>query len=229
MDKLTIKDKTDYLFGKRFFTVFDSKDYIDWAVFLIEKGVESENLNILAGLNYSDTEEREKYFHKTLEDLNIEEPTDKILYAESFMLNLANKVLNNEIEPALGLRMACGVALGTEYDSKYIQFDYLDEDLDYLMHEGRGLFSNNLSKENMDYYIRNEFELWLKLRNSNHINITDLAYCENCKSIKSPMLKKKYCFFKHVSNFYCCEKCHSRKLLYGSGQDGRIKIIENAV
>ena len=227
MDNIAIKEKTDYLFAKRFYTVFDSKDYVDWAMFLIENGVENENLYILAGLDSSDTEEREKYFHKTLEDLNIEEPTNKILYAENFMLDLAKKVLNNEINPVSGLKLALGVAMETGYDSKYVQFYCLDEDLDYLMYEGHGLYSNNLSKENVNDYIKKEFELWLKLQNSIHVNISNLAYCQDCNSIISPMLKKKCKFFKHVSNYYCCEKCYSKKLLYGSGQDGRIKIIEH--
>ena len=69
---IELQEITNYLLGKQIITYIDSSEYVDWAVQVLEYGSDSENIRILAGLNYSDTEERIKYFQKSLNDLNIQ-------------------------------------------------------------------------------------------------------------------------------------------------------------
>ena len=223
MNTTEIKERTYELLGWRFFTYFDSKMYVDWAVSLMEVGVESENLSILAGLDYSDTEERERYFKKTLEDLNIEIPVRDTSLAEKFMVNLSKMVLDGKIAPQLALQHARDISIITEYKiGGWVQFIYLDEDLDYLKHDGHTLFSNNMKKGCDDEYIKKEFEIWLESHNLGLQNITDLMYCTDCGAVMPPVIKKGY---KPSLLYNCCGRCKSRNVLSGYGQDVRIKIV----
>ncbi len=226
MNAAAIKERTDELFGLVFFTDFDSKSYVDWAVAIMELGVENENLYILAGLDDSDTVEREKYFKKTLNDLKIEMPEDAKSYADKFMASLAEKVLSGKITPAAGLKLAAGINIQTDYELGYLQFDYLDEDLDYVEYEGHALFSNNMEKGKSDEYIKKEFEIWQDAHLLQLDDITKLVYCAHCDAVVNPVLKKKYKFFRHVYDYYRCNQCNSTmSLLFGTGQDGRAKIL----
>ena len=62
---------TYQILGQKLLSRFDSKILVDWALTLMQNGFHSDNLVILAGLDNSDTVEREKYFWKSISDLNI--------------------------------------------------------------------------------------------------------------------------------------------------------------
>ncbi len=86
--EITYNTIADKLLGKS-----DSKTYVDWAVDLISKDFDSENLLILASLDGFDTEEAEHYFHNSLKDLNIEYPTNlKIEYDKSVIFSQSEAI-----------------------------------------------------------------------------------------------------------------------------------------
>jgi len=54
--------ETEIIIAEKLFPNFNNIKYVDWAITLMEKGYENENLYILAGLDNDDIEKREKYF-----------------------------------------------------------------------------------------------------------------------------------------------------------------------
>ena len=103
----TLQEITNYIIGKQIYTQIDSKDYVEWAFQAIENGFDSENIWILAGLNNSDTEERLKYFQKSLADLNFQIPTDQNEILNYFTNQLANNVISG-LESVSGLGYSFG-------------------------------------------------------------------------------------------------------------------------
>ena len=85
MEELTLE-----ILGERTCLPFDSKNLVDWAVNVLTLGYESENLVILAGLDFDTTEIREKYFWKSVEDLQIDtdRSDEEILEKYAFMIEL---------------------------------------------------------------------------------------------------------------------------------------------
>lgn len=221
-----IDELTLHLFGEKFFSEFDSKEYVNWAIQLLIHGYENESLSILASLDNSPTWEREKYFYKSLKELNISEPPFDFSFADIFMKDLAHKVINKLINLLRGLRLAYGVVLKTDYDKRFIQFYYLDEDIQTLEFDNKPFYSVSLNQNNIDSFIINEFKLWLDFITKKIDDWEKLAYCHNCDGITKPILRKRYRFLRGNYEYWSCEKCKSSKLLHAQSQEGRKKIIE---
>lgn len=225
---MTKEDLTYELLGKRIIHNVDSKKLVSWAVDILQLGFESENLFILAGLDNEDPEIREKYFFESIKDLNISlDKTDEELidiYAE----RITTKVLNGEIEVEDGFKEMCVIASATSYDEKYLNFYMIEEDLDYLKYTTNVLYLGDLSLENSENYILEEFQIFQKMRS---INIPksefEKYYCEQCDRLVSSKTKSKFRLtkpFKYEVLF--CENCGSENLKYPQEQKTRKKLIE---
>lgn len=220
---------TYQILGRRLLTWFDSKVLVDWAVNLLKNGFNTESLLILAGLDYADTEEREKYFWKAVDELNLNIDINKSknelinFYVES----LTDEVLSGNVSATYGLKMMCEVVRETDYDPKYMQFYLLDDEIDYLNYDGHALFTPELIKINQEEYIINEFKLLKKISDGDYSAYYDKAICNDCGQIMKPRLITKYQFKKPFSyQVYVCEYCKSEKIDTFSSQIGREKIIE---
>ena len=222
----TLQEITYYLLGKQIFTHIDSKDYVDWAVQVLENGFDSENIRILAGLDNADTDERLKYFQKCLNDLNIQIPTDQNEILRDFTTRLANNVIAGLESPKAGLKIMLDIVRASDYSARFMQFMDLDEDIDYVMYSGTPLFNREIHKNNIDEMIINEFKLFLQIE-STDLNIRDMAYCKNCNKAMTPELKKNLAIFKSQRyNYWSCSICGSRDLIYGSSQEGKTMILK---
>jgi hypothetical protein len=222
-----LQEITEFLIGKSRFTQIDSKEYVDWAVRVLENGYDGDNLRILAGLDYSDTIERLEYFNRTLSDLQIQIQADSDEVSINFVHQLANNVINGIETPEKGLRIMEDVVIATDYSSKYLQFMDLAEDIESLIYSGSPLFSAELNNENISKMILNEFNLFLKAE-SVIDNIRNLSFCKHCNKSMKPSLKKHLSIFKSKRiNYYTCSFCGSKDLVHGTSQKGRELIIQN--
>src|SRR6478609_5088979 len=107
--KLTYK-----ILGQKLLSWYDSKVLVDWAVTLMQNGFESDNLQILAGLDNYDTEEREKYFWKSVEDLSINIDKKEIEFIDFYVETLVEEVLSGSIPPKFALKQMCDVVRATD-------------------------------------------------------------------------------------------------------------------
>src|SRR5690606_40208672 len=96
LQPMTLQELTLNIFAERILTNFDSKKLVNWAVEVILLGYESENLYVLAGLDFESTEEREKYFIESLKDLQIEIETNEEKLIENYAITLTKKVVAKE-------------------------------------------------------------------------------------------------------------------------------------
>ncbi|MCC6372745.1 MAG: hypothetical protein IT236_17205 [Bacteroidia bacterium] len=219
--KLTYK-----ILGQKLLSWYDSKVLVDWALTLMQNGFDSDNLQILAGLDNSDTEEREHYFWRSVKDLNINIDKKEIDLIDFYVDNLVDEVLEGNVPPKFALRQMCEVARKTDYSPKYMDFYMLDDEIDSIEYDGHAIFTNGLTKNNADEYILNEFKLFKKVLNGNYSDYYDKAICNDCKQIMTPKLVTKY-QFKNPFSFqaYVCEYCKSQNIDTFSSQTGKEKII----
>jgi hypothetical protein len=221
----TLQEITYYLFGKQIFTRIDSKDYVNWAMQALENGFDSENIRILAGLDYSDTEERLKYFQKSLVDLNLQMPSDQNEILKDFTIKLANNVIEGLEAPRTGLKIMLDIVIASDYSARFIQFMDLDEDIDCFIYTGVPLFNSDINKDNIEEMIINEFKLFLQIEASD-LKIREMAYCNQCSKSMNLVLKKNFSIFKSKQyNYWSCSNCGSKDLIHGTSQKGKMMIL----
>jgi len=216
---MDIQKETYRLLAQKLLTNFDNRKFVNWAVMLLENGYETENIKILAGLDKSPSQEIEKYFEMSLKDLKFKGEKSANELIEIYAEHIINDVLIGAMNPSLGLSKMLDIVIATDYNSKYLQFFQLDEDIDYL-----GL-DNNDKKER---YIKKEFELFIE---SEKLQIDDetkrKAICNVCGMISLPTLKTKYKLrrpFKYQT--WVCGQCRSDKIEHYSSLTGKSRIIE---
>lgn len=230
---MNVREETYKLLAQRLLTFFDSKKMVDWAMILLQNGYESESLIILAGLDTDTTQEREKYFWQSISELQIDINVTDFELIDNYAIYIAKSVVDKQINPYSGLEIMQDIVRESDYSKRYIQFYELDEDIDYLKYDNRTIFNTGLTLENKENFIRKEFELFLEAEN---LKITDetreLSYCQKCKTIAKPKLKKKYRLQKpHRIQIWICSKCGSEKLDHFSTHIGKeiiLKEIKNA-
>ncbi|EKT4520660.1 hypothetical protein LIS90_13695 [Flavobacterium psychrophilum] len=226
---MSVKEETEILLAKILLSNFDSKNYVDWAISVIESGIESNSLFILAGLDDEDTEIREKYFRKVVEELKIEINYEDFALLQNYAKFIAEKVINGTLSQSKGLSTMNEIVTKSDYDPRYMQFFELDEDLDYLNYSNNTIFNLELTKENKQEYIREEFILFLEIENLKiDDKIREYSICKNCNYIGKPKLKVKYQFRRPYKYYqWKCGKCNSGEIEHFSSQNGKRKIIEN--
>lgn len=225
---MNVQEFTSLMLAEKNLTYFDSQKYVDWAVTLLENEYESESLIILAGLDSYGTEEKEKYFWKSIEELNIKIEKSDFELIGNYADFVAKQVLEDKISPMDGLKKMLAVVYATDYSSEYMPFYELDADLDLLDYSGFTIFSTGLTTENKDEYIKAEFELFLAMRELNiDESLKEKSYCLNCNSFVKPVLKKKFKWKKpYKCQVWACEKCGSQKLEYPNNHNTKKRIIE---
>ena len=228
LENVNIQEETYRILGERLITNFNSKKLVDWALMLVENGYESENLIILAGLYNDSTEEIEKYFWKTIEDLkiNTNKPDEELI--EIYALQLVEDVIAGRINPLNGLALMQDVIQATDYSNRFVQFYDLDEDLDYLQYEGKPLYNSGLNSNNKEEFVLEEFKIFLEMENLQiESDIREKSYCPKCGQFEKAILKTKYQFRKPFKyQIWVCGNCGSAKLEHFSSQIVKRKLID---
>lgn len=226
---MNVIDKTQILLAKKLMPGFDSQKYVDWAVDVLLADFESESLVILAGLDGYDTEEKEKFFLKSIEELNIDIKKSDYELIEIYALFIATQVVENKLKVLEGLNIMLDIVRATDYDAKYCQFSDIDEDIDYLNHCEQTIFNSGLRKNNIEEYVKNEFALLIEIEALELDNsIFEKAICDKCGLIENPKLKnKRKLFAKTAYSIWVCGNCGSDKIEHFNSQNGKKRIIEH--
>jgi len=226
---MTLEELTLEILAERLLTEFNSKKLVDWAVSALQLGYESENLFILAGLYHDLTEEREKYFWKAVEDLNIEIEKTKDELIHSYALTIAHRAIKKEIGTDYALGRMLKIVYALDYDYRYISFFEISEDLDYIRYDNSFWITSGLTAENSKEFILEEFEIFTAME---HLMIPsqerDKCYCEHCKQLNTPITKTR---FQLKKPFKClvwsCGFCRSEKLIFHNRHEVKKMIIES--
>lgn len=231
MRNLSLQQELDLILSRKLISGFiDNKKCIDWAISLMQRGYESENLYILAGLDNNDGISIEHYFDLLIEDLQLirNENKEELLYL--YTSNIAHLVIENEIEPRKGLAMMEEIWLQTLdvdfSDMELVQFSYLAEDAS-LIGEYQIAYIG-LTEENLNEVIVDEMKMVLQIKNKKLYNISNLIYCNKCKSFSHSEYKENGWLFKRGG--WYCKECNSKGFLawYNAADRKQIlKILEN--
>jgi hypothetical protein len=132
---------------------FDKKRMIDWAVYALIKGYETDSLVILAGLDYEERDVVERYFWQSVKELSLEIQSNNFLHIKSYAKWIAQEVLQDRMNPMKGLRLMVDIARATDYDNEYMPFIHLDDEIDIMIYTNTGLH-----EENKEIYIKEAFQ-----------------------------------------------------------------------
>ena len=127
-----ITRETRQLFARLHMGSTSSEEIVDWAVTLLEGGLDSPNLRILASLNLVkplEPTEVNDYFSRTLRDSQITFPAAEECL-RSYMVDLAADILAGRREPIAGCRAIYQVVRALDYPADLRQWDFLDDWLD---------------------------------------------------------------------------------------------------
>ena len=205
----------------------DSTKYIEFAYFLIDHKIETENIYILAGLQNNSYYEKVHYFNKVLEDIKIEiQPIDNL--DKIYALSIAKQVIRKELDPIIAVNKLERLYVQTDYNPFYIEFleisdgiDLLDEDYEHIP---------GMNKDNQKEYIIHAFELFVIF---SELIVPDgfwrRGYCKNCNQRVIPkQTDKKNGIFKKKSTMLCCPYCGSQHFFwtrYNEGKDLYLREI----
>jgi hypothetical protein len=222
------QEELNKVLAQRIFYTFDSKILVEWAVMMMQNGLESESLIILAGLDNESTEEREKYFFKTIQEFQLDNSKSENDLLDLYASYVAESVISNKIKPLDGLTIMHNIALATDYSDKYIPFYFINEDLDYLQNYEPTIFSSGLSLDNSESYILKEFELLLESNKYQIDNkIRELAYCITCQTVDKSILKTKRNWIGQKKyDIWVCGNCGSKDILNFNNQKGKEIILK---
>ncbi|MFA8433565.1 MAG: hypothetical protein ACEPOZ_03515 [Marinifilaceae bacterium] len=225
---MNLQEETNKLLAQRLLSHFDSKKLIDWAIMALQDGFETENLLILAGLDSESTEEREKYFWLSIDELKLEVNQSDLELIDNYAIYLAESVITKKIAVYDGLSIMQKIVLSSGYSQKYIQFYEIDEDLDYLKYNNCPLYNSGLTLQNAESYIIKEFKLFLEAEKQQIDDKTrELVYCKKCDQIKIPKLKTiRNWIGKAKYKTWVCNNCNSKDILFFSSQAGKEIILK---
>jgi hypothetical protein len=225
---LNIKENINELLVERLFRGFDDTKLVNWARTMLDAGNYAESLIILANLENSTKDEIEKYFLRSVEELEFPEPKALEKQLEEYANEITRKVLNAEIPQSQGFELMVNVARVSNKDFRYQGFAEIDEDLKSLALNGK-IKRDGLRLDNEQNYIREEFKLFSVMEMLNiPMTLRRQEYCLVCGQLTTPFEKKKYQvsrpFMYHVSS---CNNCQSERLKSASQHFVKRKIIDN--
>lgn len=147
-----MNDEHIKFFAKYCFGEVSPKEFSDWAVNCLEKGIDTKNIRILAStFNVQYTSEAETYFIRSLDDLNWDYPIkEKVLpeYAEL----VAKEILSKKINAIEGANEIYKVYRKIDYETELANWEYLDmgmhpETYEDLVYERNGAEYKHLLEE----------------------------------------------------------------------------------
>src|SRR5690606_18443321 len=147
---------------------------------------------------------------------------------EKYAMIIARKAINNEIGIDYAFSQMRKIVSATEYDTRYIAFYEIDEELDYLTYNNSRLFNSGLTIENSKDFILEEFKIFVQMEDLKiPLEERNKCYCEKCKNLNIPITKNKFQFEKPFRYMvWACQICGSEKLKFYNNHDVKRMIID---
>jgi hypothetical protein len=144
--------ETKELFARRYSGAATTEDVIDWAVSLLEVGISTKSVAILAGQSPRYPSEVEAHFARSLSELGWQVP-EREESLRWFVRSTATKILSNEINPREGCKRIYEIASAPELLPEMARWVCL-----YLGHDPDPP-CDDLSGEKYDEAVRREAKL----------------------------------------------------------------------
>lgn len=224
---VNFKENTEELLIERLIKGFDHSRIVRWARTLLDTGRYAESLIILAGMEKATNEEIEKYFLRSIEELELNIPKDIRSQLQEYANDIALRVLNGELSQDFGFLQMLKIAKVSDKDFRYAGFSEIEEDLDNLFY-GRKTKRDGLTLQNQKDHIREEFKLFSTMEMLDiPLAARQQEYCMICGKLSTSYPKKKYSvsrpFIYHVLS---CDHCGSERLKSASQHFVKRKIIQ---
>jgi len=225
---INFRENTEELLIERLLKGFDHSRMVRWARASLDSGRYAESLIILATMDKATREEIEKYFLKSIEELELNIPKDVRSQLREYANDIALGVLSGDMGLDYGFLQMLKVAKVSDRDARYTAFSEIEEDLDNLFY-GRKTKRDGLTLENQKAYIREEFALFSAMEMLDiPLAARQQEYCMICGKLSTPYPRKKYSvkrpFIFHVLS---CDYCRSERLKSASQHYVKRKIIES--
>lgn len=225
---LNIKENINELLVERLFRGFDDSKLVKWARTMLDAGNYAESLIILANLENGTKDEIEKYFLRSVDELELSIPKGLENQLQEYANEVTRKVLSGEISQSRGLELMVNVARISNKDFRYKGFAEIDDDLKSIAQNGK-INREGLRMDNNQSYIREEFKLFSVMEMLDiPMVLRQQEYCMVCGQLTTPFEKKKYQvsrpFMYHVAS---CNNCQSERLKSASQHFVKRKIIDN--
>lgn len=222
---VNFKENTEQLLIERLFKGFDPNKLIEWGRERLSAGYFTEGL--LKLVTMENREEIEKYFLQSIEELELNIPTDIHSQLQEYANDVSRQVLNGEVTQDFGFLQLLKVARVSNKDFRYQGFPEIEEDLDNLFY-GRKIKREGLRLDGQKAYILQEFKLFSTMEMLEiPMHLRQQEYCMICGELSTPVAKKKYSirrpFFYHVLS---CAHCKSERLKSASQHFVKKRIID---
>jgi hypothetical protein len=132
----------------------DSSDYSKWAMGLMVKGMENDDINHLASNEDLHWQEIEKYFERILQNINEYCPTDVYELCKAIERKLVIKYSSGEILGTELVAECYQLWVKSNYDSYFRIWQDIDEDI-YMCTTDHGTIFYEIDKSNIEKSIKN--------------------------------------------------------------------------
>lgn len=139
---------------------FDYNPAIDWAIELIRKGIETENVLIVASFSKPvDREEIKAYISGALKELNLEEKYGEYSIISNAHYHLEQILNDNEIRK--NLSHLYEICLNANTDSRLMPFYLLYHGWDELDEFGDSYYFEGADVDNIEAVIKEQAQIWI--------------------------------------------------------------------
>ncbi len=233
----------NYLAGKIAVGAAQPKDYSEWAIDMLNNGVESENVAILAGLDmdkHPDLEEIKYYFKQSIIDLKLELPSEEKSFL-NYAAHICREIIKGEISPQDGVATLDSLYSKSDYEPIYSIWDELNDDIWSIKERETSYFNTGLSANNIDQYITNVASQFIKLISVElPKGFFQLSVCQKCGNIGKHKLERidlpwipvklyRMIFKKGPTHRAICSKCREPFPLNMGDYEARKQYLQNVL
>ena len=196
---------------------------INFALFLLDNGIESENIYILAGLDENDYDTINKYFLSVITELGIKKIDQDINY--NFLCYLGRKTQSHEIESIYALKILEQMYYKTN-DERFLEWVAFGDAVDLLEDGINDFYEYEINKNNLSEYIKEKILLDIELyKGEIPEHFFQMGFCEKCNKLIIPEIGKTI-FTKKI--FYKCNNCKTKnsKILWCRDNKGKRHYLE---
>lgn len=162
MEKELLQKQVNLLMGERLVMGFDAKKFAVWGVELLQDCYDSDNVRILAGLDYDEHETVDRYFGLVADELNLKTDYSEEQLLFHYAVDLVKKVFNGIVDPVKGVHLMYKIYLQSDYDSRYSVFMELDDAIFSIECKEYPYTWPELTNENKEEIIIKEFKAFLE-------------------------------------------------------------------